>query len=190
VGAPESARERVLSTASHLFSSRGLGAVGVNEVIARAGVAKATLYAHFPSKEALVLAHLDRVDRSWREQLRTAAAAAGPEPADQLVGLFDAVSSACARPGFSGCAFLNAAAESRAGDPVHRRVQEHKRAVRTWVADLAAAAGAQDPAAAATMLTVLLDGALSDAALDPADDPARRAREAAALLVDRLLRTV
>ncbi len=57
------------------------------------------------------------------------------------------------------------------------------------LADLAAAAGAEDPAAAATMLTVLLDGALSDAALDPADDPARRAREAAALLVDRLLPT-
>jgi AcrR family transcriptional regulator len=68
VGAPESARERVLSTASHLFCSRGPGAVGVDEVIARAGVAKATLYTDSPSEEALVLAHLDRVDRSWREQ--------------------------------------------------------------------------------------------------------------------------
>lgn len=81
-------------------------------IIAEAGVAKATFYKHFPAKDQLVLAYLDRVDAVWTAQLHAAAEAAGPDPRDQLVGLFNALDTACRREGYRGCAFINAAAEA------------------------------------------------------------------------------
>src|SRR6476469_2637102 len=94
------ARDRILDTAFRLFYARGIKAVGVDLIIAESGVAKATFYKHFPAK----------VDGIWSGQLHAAAEAAGPRPADQLVGLFDALGSACRREGYRGCAFINAAA--------------------------------------------------------------------------------
>ena len=98
----------------------------MDTIIAESGVAKATFYKHFPAKDDLVVAYLDRVDGIWFGQLRAAAEAAGEAPADQLVGLFDALSTACRREGYRGCAFINAAAESQpghAGPRPHRGAQ-------------------------------------------------------------------
>jgi AcrR family transcriptional regulator len=134
------ARDRILDTAFRLFYARGLKAVGVDLIIAESGVAKATFYKHFPSKDELVLAYLDKVDGVWSGQLHAAAEAAGPDPAHQLVGLFDALGSACRRDGYRGCAFINAAAEAVPGTPVHDRTVAHKREVLAWVQGLAAAA--------------------------------------------------
>ena len=98
------ARDRILDTAFRLFYARGIRAVGVDLIIAESGVAKATFYKHFPAKDDLVVAYLDRVDGIWSGQLRAAAETAGPDPADQLVGLFDAHRTACPRDGYRGCA--------------------------------------------------------------------------------------
>jgi AcrR family transcriptional regulator len=178
-----SARDRILDTAFRLFYARGLRAVGVDLLIAESGVAKATFYKHFPGKDDLVLAYLDRVDEVWTGQLHAAAAAAGDDPGDQLVGLFDALAGACRRDGYRGCGFLNAAAESVPGTPVHERTVAHKRQVREWVQGLAADAGAQDPAGLARSLTLLLDGGLARGALDADPAVADEARRSAALLV-------
>src|SRR6478672_11189380 len=151
------ARDRILDTAFRLFYARGIKAVGVDLIIAESGVAKATFYKHFPAKDELVLAYLDKVDGIWSRQLHEAATAAGEAPADQLVGLFDALGSACRRDGYRGCAFINAAAESAPGSPVHERTVAHKREVLGWVRDLAAEAGAADPDGLARSLTLLLD---------------------------------
>jgi len=72
------ARERILDTAFRLFYAHGVRGVGVDTIIAASGVAKATFYRHFPSKDDLAVAYLDRVDDRWRGQLQAAAAAAGP----------------------------------------------------------------------------------------------------------------
>jgi AcrR family transcriptional regulator len=170
---PTSARDRILETAFRLFYARGIRAVGVDLIIAESGVAKATFYKHFPAKDELVLAYLDKVDGIWTGQLRAAAEAAGPAPADQLVGLFDALGTACRRDGYRGCAFINAAAEALPGTPVHDRTVAHKQAVLTWVQELASRAGAADPDALARSLALLLDGGLADGAL--AADPAAAA---------------
>ncbi len=179
-----SARDRILDTAFRLFYARGIRAVGVDRLIAESGVAKATFYKHFPGKDDLVLAYLDRVDEVWTGQLHAAAEAAGPEPRDQLVGLFDALASACRRDGYRGCGFLNAAAESVPGTPVHERTVAHKRHVREWVQGLATDAGADDPAGLARSLTLLLDGGLARGALDADPAVADEARRSAALLVE------
>jgi AcrR family transcriptional regulator len=180
---PSVARERILDTAFALFYARGIRAVGIDLIIAEAGVAKATFYKHFPAKDDLVVAYLDKVDGVWTGQLKAAAAAAGPSPADQLVGMFDALSSACRREGYRGCAFINAAAESQPGTSVHDRTVAHKAAVLVWVRDLARAAGAHDPESLARSLTLLLDGGLASGALDASPDAPEVAKASARALV-------
>jgi AcrR family transcriptional regulator len=178
------ARGRILDTAFRLFYALGLRAVGVDRIIAESGVAKATFYKHFPAKDDLVLAYLDRVDEVWSGQLRAAAEAAGAAPADQLVGMFDALASACRRDGYRGCAFINAAAENEAGTPIHHRTLTHKDAVRAWVRSLAEDAGADDPDELARVLTLLLDGGLASGSVDGRPDAPMAAKAAARALVD------
>lgn len=182
-GTTSAARDRILDTAFRLFYARGLRAVGVDKIIAESGVAKATFYRHFPAKDDLILAYLDKVDRVWTGQLRAAAQAAGPEPADQLVGLFDALATACRRPGYRGCAFINAAAETAPGASVHDRTVAHKQNVLAWMRDLAQRAGATDPDQLARALTLLLDGGLASGSLDADPESPKTARASAGVLV-------
>ena len=181
---PSAARGRILDTAFALFYARGIRGVGVDLIIAESGVAKATLYKHFPSKDDLVVAYLDQVDAVWSGQLKEAAEAAGPEPASQLVGMFDALSNACRREGYRGCAFINAAAESQPGTTVHDRTVEHKTAVLAWVRDLAERLGARDPGSLARSLTLLLDGGLASGSLDADPEAPAVAKASARVLVD------
>jgi AcrR family transcriptional regulator len=184
------ARQRILDTAFALFYAHGIRGVGVDRIIAESGVAKATFYKHFPAKDDLVLAYLDKVDVTWTGQLRAAAEAAGPEPAAQLVGMFDALATACRRQGYRGCAFINAAAENEAGTRVHDRTLAHKDAVRTWVRDLAEEAGTPDPNALARALTLLLDGALASGSMDGRPDAPVAAKAAARALVEASTRAM
>ncbi len=154
--------------------------MGVNLIVAESGIAKATLYRHFPAKDDLVLAYLDRADLIWTRQLHASAEAAGSDPGHQLVGLFDALDSV-GHESFRGCAFVNAAAESTPGTPAHGRVMEHKRQVLKWITDLARRAGADEPDRLARTLTLLLDGALGSGVQE--DSVAAAAREGARLLV-------
>ncbi len=178
------ARDRILDTAFRLFYAHGVRGVGVDTVIAESGVAKATLYKHFPRKDDLALAYLDRIDSIWRGQLEAAARAAGDDPRDQLVGMFDALVTACRRDGYHGCAFINTAAESSPGSELHARTVQHKDVVRRWVRDLATEAGATDPDALARSLTLLIDGGLSAGVLDGDPRSADAAKDAARALVD------
>ncbi|MEV0001132.1 TetR/AcrR family transcriptional regulator [Micromonospora sp. NPDC050980] len=181
------ARDRILETAFRLFYAYGPRGVGVDTVIAESGVAKATLYKHFPSKDDLVLAYLDKVDRAWSDALRAAARAAGADPRDQLVGMFDALTGACLREGYHGCAFINTAAESPPGSPVHTRTVAHKNEVRAWVTELARQAGAAEPELLARQLTLLLDGGLAGGVLDGDPAIAEAAGRSARALVDAAL---
>jgi AcrR family transcriptional regulator len=182
--AAQPARERILDTALRLFYAHGPRGVGVDTVIAESGVAKATLYKHFPRKDDLILAYLDRVDQGWFGQLRAAARAAGDDPREQLVGMYDALSSAARRDGYHGCAFINTAAESDSGSDVHARTVEHKQVVRAWVTDLARRAGVANPDQLARQLTLLIDGGLSAGVLNADPGTPAAAKAAARVLVD------
>ncbi|MGO4804227.1 TetR/AcrR family transcriptional regulator [Arthrobacter sp. 2MCAF15] len=177
------AREKILATAFRLFYAQGFRAAGIDTIIAESGVAKATFYKYFPAKDDLILAYLEKVDGVWTGQLHTAARAAGEDPAAQLVGLFDALTTACRRDGYRGCAFINAAAESAAGTRVHDRTVAHKQQIRAWIRDLAARAGAGNPDRLARSLTLLLDGGLASGVLDGDPDAATAAKATAAQLV-------
>ncbi|MEO3931940.1 TetR/AcrR family transcriptional regulator [Micrococcaceae bacterium Sec7.4] len=177
------AREKILATAFRLFYAQGLRAAGIDTIIAESGVAKATFYKYFPAKDDLILAYLEKVDGVWTGQLQAAADAAGPDAAGQLVGLFDALASACRRDGYRGCAFINAAAESASGTRVHERTVAHKEHIRAWIRDLAVQAGAPDPDKLARSLTLVLDGGLASGVLDADPAAATAARDTASQLV-------
>jgi AcrR family transcriptional regulator len=177
---PSEPRERLLARASALFYAEGVNAVGVDRIVSDAGVTRATFYRHFPSKTVLVLAYLQRTHDVIAE--RTAQLAPGAEPEAFLRALADDVAAQIARPGFRGCAFINAGLEFEDG-PIHAAVVAH----RTWfhgvVRDALAAGGHRQPEAAANHFVMLRDGAMVGGALtDPAAAGATFTRGVAGLL--------
>src|SRR5882724_12146343 len=109
---PASARERIDRTAYELFSRHGIRAVGVDTISARSGVAKMTLYKHYPSKDTLALAFLRRREELWtRSWLQQEVARRARAPAGQLLAVFDAFDEWFRRPGYEGCPFIKAQLE-------------------------------------------------------------------------------
>src|SRR5882724_5677061 len=131
IGDRSAARERLLDAADELFYEEGVHTVGIDRVIERAGVAKATLYNAFGSKEELVRAYLLR--RLDARKARMAATLAKYDtPRERLVGIFRAQAELFAQPNFRGCPFINASAESPDGGAVHEVVTE----IRHWAREV------------------------------------------------------
>jgi len=178
-------RERILEVADELFYGRGLHVVGIDEIVARAGTAKATLYAHFPSKDVLIATYLSRRSEDWRRYMNEQLALRGGTPAEQIDAVFEILAESCATPGFRGCPFINATAEYP--DPEHpgRVVAEsHRRWVRDLLAGLAGDAGVDNPDALAGQLVLLYDAAMVGAQFNPGGTAPESAREAARFLAD------
>jgi AcrR family transcriptional regulator len=159
------ARDRVLAAATELFYAEGITSVGIDRIVKTGGVTLATLYRHFPTKQDLVVAYLQRVhDLIAQQAAATAARATGRE---LVRALADDVTGEVGRPGFRGCAFINAASEFEdAQSPVRQVVAEH----RQWYFELVRKAfddaGHARPASAARHFVMLRDGAMSAAYLD------------------------
>lgn len=157
------ARERLLDAAEHLFYERGIAATGVDAVLKRAGVAPATLYAHFAGKDHLVAAYLQRRHERWRATWDELLARCGDDATARALSLFDALEAFAGPPSAArGCAFLAAAVEVVDLDhPAHRWLQADTRLLLERVHDLAAGTGAACPHALADELLLLYDGALA-----------------------------
>jgi AcrR family transcriptional regulator len=179
-----SARERILAAANELFYEEGIHSVGIDRVIERAGVAKASLYNTFGSKDGLVRAYLMSRQAS-REDRITRGIARFNTPREKLLGIYDVLAERFAEPAFRGCAFINASGEAWPGSAIDD-VREYARDwVRTLFVGLARDAGAADPEALAMQLILLYDGALVGAQLDSDPTVALAARSAAVTLIDR-----
>ena len=187
-GKPEgSARERLLAAATELFYAEGVHTVGIDRVIERAGVAKASLYSTFGSKEELVRAYL--AGRAEARQRRiTERIARHDTPRDRILGIFDLLGERVAAPTYRGCAFINASAEGPRGETKVTRVCSDSRA---WLRDqfiaLARDAGAADPTTLGRQLVLLFDGATIGASMDGDVGAAAVARALAETLLDQQL---
>ena len=179
-----SARERILATAGRLFYAQGYHAVGIDTIVAESGVAKMTLYRHFPSKDDLIVAYLERANQQFWSWLTSAVVDAGT-PRARLVAAFEAVGKLAGSPQCLGCTFQGAAAEFPAVEHrAHQVALAHKQAVRQWFQDLAEQAGLREPAALATQLLLLVDGAWVAARMFGTDNPAKLAVQAAEALIE------
>jgi AcrR family transcriptional regulator len=178
-----SARDRLLNAASELFYEEGVHTVGIDRVIERAGVAKATLYNAFGSKDELIRAYLARRHQARRDRMERALTAGYDSPRDRILGVFDVLGESFAEPGFRGCAFVNASAEARPGSPIEAASDESRAWVSSLFVDLAREAGAVDPERLGRQLVLLYDGATVGARMDRRPDTAALAREAAEVLL-------
>ena len=178
-----SARERLLAAADELFYHEGVQSVGVDRVVQKAGVAKASLYSLFGSKEELVQAYLDARHAETRKQIeRTLTRFRTPR--ERLLGVFDAQGQLFTEPDFNGCAHMTASAEARHGSPVECANDRYRQWVRTLFTDLAREAGVTDSESLARQLHLLYDGAGVSARMDRDPSAATTARTAAAALFD------
>lgn len=158
-------RERILATAYVLFAHRGVRDVGVDEIIARSGVAKATLYRHFSSKQDLVLAFLARREQLWTvEIVQSQARERAETDADQLLAIFDVFADWFARDDFEACSFINVLLEMGPGHPAGQASIGYLDNIRTFVADLAAGAGVCEPVEFAHSFHILMKGSIVAAA--------------------------
>ncbi|QIZ02334.2 TetR/AcrR family transcriptional regulator [Streptomyces sp. S1D4-11] len=177
------ARERLLAAANELFYAEGVQSVGVDRVIERAGVAKATLYSIFGGKEGLVRAYLQAQHASTVDRI-TDAVAQFDDPTERLLAIFDSQGILFAQPEFHGCAFVSATAETQRGSIVEQAADDYRAWVRSLFTALAYQAGAQEPEVLAAQLHLLYDGAALCARMDYDASAAFTARGAAALLLN------
>jgi len=177
-------REHLVQTALDLFCRDGFHATGIDRILTESGVAKMTLYKHFRSKDDLILAVLRRRDEEFRNWFVRAVERSADTPRARLLALFDVLGVWFAEKTFSGCTFINAAAEyGHADDPIHASAAEHKCMVRSYIRDLAQAAGARDPDDLANALNILIEGAITMAYVVGERDAAARARGSAETLI-------
>jgi len=184
-GVPRAARERILESAYELFSQRGLRGVGVDEVIARAGVAKATLYAHFPSKDDLVLAFLEEREQRWTLAFVVAEAQRrGTTPEEQLLAVFDAFAEWFRRDDFEGCSFMKLLLEVGSEHSAGRASIRYLENIRSILRGMAQEAGLRDTDAFARSLQLLMEGSIAAATAGDAD-AAQRAQAMARTLIEQ-----
>ena len=176
--------ERLLETAYELFSARGVRDVGVDELVERAGVAKATLYRHFASKDELILAFLALREERWTMGwLEKSVRERAGTPEEGLLAVFDLFEEWFQEPEYSGCPFVKILLEMRPEHPAGAACIEHLETVRDFLTELAGDAGFRDPAELGLSLQLLLCGSIIHAVAGfPA--PAQRAKAMAQAVMD------
>ena len=178
-------RERILNTAYDLFSTRGVRDVGIDEVIRESGVAKATLYKHFGSKDDLVLAFLAIREQRWTMGLVDAQARArGSTPEGRLLAIFDVLHDWFHSPDFDACAFISVLLEMGPDHPLGRAGIEHLEHIRDVVVTLATEAGLEDVDDFARSWHILMKGSIISATEGDVE-AAHRAKAMARLLIER-----
>ncbi|MEU1196080.1 TetR/AcrR family transcriptional regulator [Streptomyces sp. NPDC005813] len=174
-------RERLVRAASRLFYYEGVRAIGVERLIAEAGVTKATFYRHFASKDDLVVAYLLTKDAYYKEVAEPLAA--GHPPAEAIDLIFEAIAEHARERGFRGSPFMNAAAEYPDADhPVRGLVTSHRDWIRSLFRDLLTRLGHADPESAAGALLMLYDGAMAAGYLDDSTAAHNTLRDAVRLI--------
>ncbi len=180
-----SARQRILDASYELFSTRGIRAVGVNEIVERAGVATATLYRHFPSKDHLTLAFLETREQRWTYGIVEAEAEKrGSGPEERLLAIFDVFDEWFHREDFEACSFINVLLEMGSQHPAGGASVEHLDHIRTIVRRFADEANLRDTESFARSWHILMKGAIV-AAAEGDLEAARRGKAMASLLIDQ-----
>lgn len=182
--APKAA-DRILSTASELFYREGARAIGVDEIVARAGATKPSLYRAFESKDQLIAAYLEgQGDRLWF-YFDAAIAAHPDDPKAQILTYIEGLGQRVLQPGYRGCGLTNAAVEyPDRKHPGHKVAVAHKERMRERLREMTKAMGAKKPKKLADSLLLLIEGAFVTSQLFGEDGPAAAARGAAEALIE------
>lgn len=183
-----SKRDQLIQTAVKLFAKHGFHATGVDTIAAESGVTKRTLYAHFGSKEELVLAALRQYDGVFRKEFMRRVEEASKTPRGQLLAVFDVAEQWFNQNNFYGCMFINAAGEySDADTPIRQVCREFKTLVKRYIRELCLKAGAKDPDRLAEELAMLFEGAIVTAQVSRNPKAAEVAKRASKSLIEKAI---
>ncbi|MFS0838688.1 TetR/AcrR family transcriptional regulator [Paenibacillus sp. 1P03SA] len=184
----ESARDRILRVASELFYMEGIRAVGIDRIIKESGVAKASFYRSFATKDDLAVAYLESRDELKVEKLEKLRQMYPSSPKEQLGVLIRDVTEQMRTPDYRGCPFLNAAVEFPDPDhPAHVKLLDIQRSFWSRVLELAEEGGARHPEELTVQLRMLYDGFVMKSYLDTSDSDPEYFRKAAELLLEKQL---
>jgi AcrR family transcriptional regulator len=179
------ARERLLVTAYALFQRHGVNAVGVDRIVAEAGVAKTTLYRHFQSKDELVVAVLERHEQLWLGWLKAEIERRGSSPEARILAVFDALDDWFHQSSYEGCLLINTLLESHDRDGrIWAAATEKLANIHALLRGLAHEAGLRDPDAFAHEIQMLMFGSIISA-LNGHTESARQAQSVAQLLLEQ-----
>ncbi|WP_233563663.1 TetR/AcrR family transcriptional regulator [Cryobacterium tepidiphilum] len=179
------ARERILQTAYELFTQRGVRDVPVDEIIRRSGVAIATFYRHFRSKDELVTAFLSRREQLWTsDSVVSAARERGSDPVAKLLAIFDVFDEWFHRENFEGDSFVNVLIEMGANHPLGKASIGHLANVRKNLEELAIEAGLREPKEFAFSYQILMKGSIIEATMGDLNSAKRAQHMAASLIKD------
>jgi AcrR family transcriptional regulator len=177
-----SARERLLAAAGELFYENGINTVGIDRVIEHAGVAKASLYDCFGSKEELIRSYLE--ERSRVRQARIEERLSKYDnPQEKILSIFDLLGELASQPDYRGCAFVRASADANSSDKVRSVCEQSRAYILGKFTDLCREAGARDPQLLAKQLVLLYDGASISAHMDGNRNAVATARALAAQML-------
>lgn len=178
-------RQQLVDTAIELFSAHGFHAVGIDRIAEAANVSKKTMYQHFRSKEELILAALRHHDGLFRNNFMKAVNARGETPYERLLAIFDVAHEWFTDNKFYGCMFINAVGEySEPDTPIRQVCREFKRLMRSYIEQLAEAAGLRDHHEVAEELAILLEGSIVTAQVSGSPESAVTAKKAARILIE------
>lgn len=178
-----SARERLLKAANELFYEEGVQTVGIDRVIERAGVAKASLYSTFGSKDELIRAYLVGWAQTRQERITRELECAG-SPREGVLAIFDILIESTSRPAYHGCAFMNASSEAPPSSPIVEASDAYRGWMRGVFTRLAREAGAAEPELLGRQLHLIYDGASVSARMDRDPNAAAAARAMAEALMN------
>jgi len=184
-GEPRLAVDRIRKTARELFYREGIRAVGVDEIVTRAGVTKPSLYRSFSSKDELAAAYLRDYDGEFWVRFEQSAAAHPDNPKAQILDYIAGLGQRAQRPDYRGCGLSNAALEYPAHDnPARLVAEDHKQRLRVRLTEMAKGMGAKRPKALADGLLLLIEGIFVTGQLFGDRGPAMHAAEIAELMID------
>lgn len=181
---PARAADRILSSARDLFYRLGIRAVGVDEIVTRAGATKPSLYRSFGSKDDLTERYLKEVDAKFWSFFDAAVAAHPDDPRAQILSFLSGLSQRAVSRGYRGCALTNAAVEyPEDGHPARLIPVASKKELRRRLRVMAKEMGAASPEALGDGLLLLIEGTYASVHLFGTEGPARSLVENARRLI-------
>ncbi|WP_291187118.1 TetR/AcrR family transcriptional regulator [Dokdonella sp.] len=182
---PPRAIDRIRAVADDMFYREGIRAIGVDEIVTRAGVTKPSLYRSFASKDELAAAYLRDYEAAFWERFDAAAKGHEHDPRAHLLAYFEGLAQRASKGGYRGCGLTNAAVEyPQAEHPARKVAEANKRALRSRLAAMAKDMGAADAQALGDGLLLLLEGAYASGQLFGKGGPVRSLVENAQRLID------
>ena len=186
---PTPAKDALLEAACQLFYTQGIRGTSVESILDRAGVARQSLYQHFDSKDGLVAAFLNLRDERWCGLMNDFVVRTSDDPLARVYAIYDFLEDWFAQSDFSGCAFINTAAEySNPEHPFHVLSARHKARVLGDIERLCSEAKLPDHKALARQLALLMEGAIVTEQVTPASNAAAEAKGIAQVLIQSRLK--